>query len=444
MADTTAAPQTHKQTSRKGKRAWRKNVDLTEIQSGLDTAREEIIITGGKVLADVPSDALFQTDILGSAAIKKQVRRAHPGLKADEIIAQRSAVPAVGNRKRSAIAVTDGIVPAKRRKGAGVSTKELQRLKAIAFGGEGAHKDVVLTNGTPGYDPWAVVEVKTPGAHENFIPPPLQLREPKTLKEAPIALTASGKPLPNVRRPDAGRSYNPVFDDWAALLEKEGGKEVEKEKKRLADLVAEEEKQARIAAQAAEADRAEQREILLSEFEESEWEGIQSDMDEASLRKKRPQRKTPQERNKVNKRKVAERLARHQARTQARDDQVRRLQQIQREFAGKEAERKKALAKFQGSVESEDSMDEEEGEVLRRRRLGKHKVHDAPLELVLPDELQNSLRRLKPEGNLLGDRYRNMLVQGRVEARKTMQHKQANRKATEKWSHKDWKLSQVK
>jgi len=37
------APQQHKQPSRKGKKAWRKNVDVTEIQEGLEVVREEVV-----------------------------------------------------------------------------------------------------------------------------------------------------------------------------------------------------------------------------------------------------------------------------------------------------------------------------------------------------------------------------------------------------------------
>jgi nucleolar protein 53 len=37
------APQQHKQPSRKGKKAWRKNVDVTEIQDGLEEVRDEVI-----------------------------------------------------------------------------------------------------------------------------------------------------------------------------------------------------------------------------------------------------------------------------------------------------------------------------------------------------------------------------------------------------------------
>ena len=38
-----SAPAQPKQPSRKGKKAWRKNVDVSEIQDGLEEVREEII-----------------------------------------------------------------------------------------------------------------------------------------------------------------------------------------------------------------------------------------------------------------------------------------------------------------------------------------------------------------------------------------------------------------
>ncbi len=43
MASAMEAPQQHKQPSRKGKKAWRKNVDVSEVEVGLEKAREEII-----------------------------------------------------------------------------------------------------------------------------------------------------------------------------------------------------------------------------------------------------------------------------------------------------------------------------------------------------------------------------------------------------------------
>lgn len=37
------APQQYNQPSRKGKKAWRKNVDVSEVDVGLEVARKEII-----------------------------------------------------------------------------------------------------------------------------------------------------------------------------------------------------------------------------------------------------------------------------------------------------------------------------------------------------------------------------------------------------------------
>jgi hypothetical protein len=71
-------------------------------------------------------------------------------------------------------------------------------------------------------------------------------------------------------------------------------------------------------------------------------------------------------------------------------------------------------------------------------------IPTAPLEVVLADELQDSLRRLKPEGNLLHDRMRNMIVNGKVESRREIAfHKQRKTTVTEKWSYKDWTLDKL-
>lgn len=41
MSTALAAPQQHQQPSRKGKKAWRKNVDVTDLQEGIDALREQ-------------------------------------------------------------------------------------------------------------------------------------------------------------------------------------------------------------------------------------------------------------------------------------------------------------------------------------------------------------------------------------------------------------------
>ena len=43
MVQSVEEPQQHKQPSRKGKKAWRKHIDVTDIQVGLDSVREEVV-----------------------------------------------------------------------------------------------------------------------------------------------------------------------------------------------------------------------------------------------------------------------------------------------------------------------------------------------------------------------------------------------------------------
>lgn len=40
------APAQHNQSSRKGKKAWRKNVDLEQVEEGLESIRAEERVTG--------------------------------------------------------------------------------------------------------------------------------------------------------------------------------------------------------------------------------------------------------------------------------------------------------------------------------------------------------------------------------------------------------------
>ena len=283
------------------------------------------------------------------------------------------------------------------------------------------------------FDLWAGPTTPAHEAHptSNFLERRKTKVAPSTLQEAPISMTASGKAVRAVQQPNGGTSYNPSFNDWDDLLTQEGQKEVEAEKKRRALAEAEAEKAAKIAATAAAIDEAAGR-----TDEESAWEGFESGNEALeSLKRKRPDRKTQSQRNRTKRRKEAERQTRHE------NKMVNRL---------KLAAGLKAVTKVDSTNESGEALVEKDKDVLpdsgddtklRRRRLGTIPIPEKQLEVVLPDELQESLRRLKPEGNLLNDRFRNLLVNGKVEARKTVtQPRKARRSYTEKWTYKDFSV----
>ncbi|KAF4961654.1 hypothetical protein FGADI_17 [Fusarium gaditjirri] len=426
------APKQFNQPSRKGKKAWRKNVDVTEVQKGLEELNKEII--AGGVIKEKSSEDLFTLDTKGDAGLPKKFNKhIKKGLKADEIINARSPVPAVSMRKRPGEKTTNGILPVKRQRTDWVSHKELARLKRVA---DGEHQNTVQVQDAT-YDIWDMpVEPKAKDP-ENFLEEEVKPKVPKSMKKEPLSLSESGKQVPAVLKPTGGYSYNPDFNEYTQRLEEESEKALEAERKRLEKEEQERIKQEAAARSAAEADAAEARANLSEWEEDSEWEGFQSGAEDDKPSAKRPQRKTQAQRNRIKRRKEEERLAKHKAALKAHRRQAQRIQEIAEEI--EERDRNKALA-LQKDDET-DPIDELRAEKLRRKQLGKYKLPERDLELVLPDELESSLRRLKPEGNMLRDRYRSMLLRGKVESRRHIAfHKQAKRKFTEKWTYKDFMI----
>ncbi|KAF8854233.1 P60-like protein [Acephala macrosclerotiorum] len=427
------APAQHKQPSRKGKKAWRKNVDVTEIQEGLEEVREEII--KGGVIAEKDSADLFQIDTAGDISIPKKFLKTSKPLKADEIIAQRSAIPAVSMRKRPGDKTTDGIIQPKRQRTSYVTHKELTRLRNIADG-RGKQNTVEVTEAS--YDPWDVqkdIEEATQDPRFSFLPKAKKKVAPQTLKQKPISLAASGKEIPAVKKPEGGYSYNPMYEEYEERLVTAGEKELAAEQKRIDAKEAERVKLEAAAKSAAEADAAEARADLSEWEEDSAWEGFESGTEDVKLNAKRPERKTQVQRNKIKRRKEEERKAKMDANEKKKIEQAAHIKKIAKAVAEKEEAKKLAL------ISNDDDSSEGDDLELRRRKLGKILLPEKDLELVLPDELQESLRLLKPEGNLLKDRYRNLLVRGKLESRRPIAfHKKPKREATEKWTHKDFML----
>ncbi|KAK2839214.1 hypothetical protein FQN49_006360 [Arthroderma sp. PD_2] len=425
MSTSVGAPQQHKQPSRKGKKAWRKNVDVTELQEGLEQVREEEI--KGGVLAEKPSEELFILDPTGDEEIRQKLLKKSKPLRADEIIAQRSAINAVDSRKRpSNSRVTDGITEpkTKRNRSDWVTREEWLRLKKVA---QEAKLDETAIQPSVAHDPWAADSKEE--KKFTFLEKKKPIVAPKTLSQAPTSLAASGKAIPSVMKPKAGISYNPSFQEWDDLLTKEGEKEIEAEKVRLAEQKREEERIARI--EAAEGDDGQ-----IKSDDESAWEGFESEYENESLKKKRPERKTKAQRNKILRRKEAERKAKAEAKMKKREQQAAQAKSITKQIAEKEKSRL-TMANVEESGDDEPAL-------RKRPFAGRTPVPAKPLELVLPEELKDSLLLLKPEGNLLGDRYRSLMVQGKLEARNPVtQAKKAKRKATEKWTYKDFEVPSV-
>ena len=440
MATTAAAPATYSQPSRKGKRAWRKNIDIEPVTSGLEEVREGYRQTG-QIPEFEPSGSLaYRIDLTGDADIKKRVEKVQRKLKEDEILAARSKVPAVAVRNRADSSSKDGIL--KRKQNKEVSARDRARLWRVAnSGGGNANHSVIERADVAAFDPWAASSHAPSEPNQSFLEEKKPVRKPDTLLRDPLALTASGKTIPSVPKPHAGRSYNPQFEDWSKLIEEQGEREVlaEQERQRLA--AEERERDERTARTIVQAEREEQEQAAMSEHE-SEWEGFQSEPDEMQLTAKRPERKTPAERNRAKRQKAAARLEKHETKMRTREKQEKQLDTIMRDVESN-WQSKVAAKNFDGFSSDEDlGYEDEDVELAKRPKFGKKfKPVSQDLEVVLPDELQDSLRLLRPEGNLLKDRYRTMVLQGKTEGRTPIpMQKKPRRKETEKWSYKDWSL----
>lgn len=295
-------------------------------------------------------------DTKGAPEVRKTIQKKHKPLKADEILAQRSAIPAVDTHKRSNPMVTDGIVEpqTKKHKSDWVSRKDWLRLKQVA---KDATPAVKKDQGDALYDPWADEADPTPVEDPQFeyLEKPKPKVAPPTLKHAPISLAANGKPIPSVRAPGAGVSYNPSFEEWDQLLQEQGQKEVEAEKKRLEEARKEQERLEMI--EAGKDDDGE-----AKSDDESAWEGFESEYEQPEwLSKKRPERKSKTQRNKVIRRKEAERKVKWEARMKQKEEQAAQAKSIAAQVKDSE----------QGQGSDADSDGEGDETVLRRKPLGR-------------------------------------------------------------------------
>lgn len=385
------------QPSRKGKKAWRKNVDVDDINAALEAKREKEILHGDE-------DEGFVIDTVGDDGAKATAFK----LKAREILENKSKVPAVQPKK------------VKHK----VSKAHAKKLMALAgrLTTETALKARVDRDGivrAKNLDVWAdEPEIAQPEIYKKtaFKPYTKATRAPRTLAHAPIKLDVGGNDDDLVH---AGKSYNPALESWKALIDREFNSEQDLEVKRQAM----EEHQKRIQYLIETLDD--------NEIDESNDEGVEEDEEEdvddenkyklslnerTELKIKTKTRRNREARNKQRRELEAKlRLLKQQIRDLAR------LEEIEEQVDEKEANQKPRAPK-------------------KYLRHGKNEITFKPIEVKLSDELTNNLRGVKPEGNLLYEQMHKLQQSGRVEARIPIRQKRKYaRKFTEKWSYKDFK-----
>ncbi|KAL0569997.1 hypothetical protein V5O48_011965 [Marasmius crinis-equi] len=476
------APSQRSQSSRKGKRAWRKNVDLDEVEEGLEEIRSEERVHGyasmsslslrgsltrtfRSALHKLADNELFYVDTEADEKIRNSLPRFSTSqLTSAKILAQRSAVPAVYSRnnstnsasKRKAVSQADKerlLRQAKKpRKGPLNSIVDEADDK---WGGAKAAGGIpivlldlrVLTERNPGvseavkqsgqYDPWATIEEPQAvdeddnfGAEEikNFKKPaPKPPKHPSSSSSLPDPRKAIQ--LSAVPTPHAGMSYNPPVAAHQELLLQAHSAEEKKEKE--AEKTREVKERMQKAKELEEIGVNNPRPgMTIDEPGDEEEEEEETPTGEV-ITKKMPERKTKAQRKKEarrleEKRILAQRAAKKKMLSFISGVSAKKIRNTKTPTGEEVAARRRKLleAKLKGGMSG--------------RRLGKYKVPKEQIDVQLGEELSENLRGLKVEGNLFRDRFLNLQQRALIEPRVPVLPKKRRNKVIEYEKHA-WK-----
>ncbi|RXW11745.1 hypothetical protein EST38_g14110 [Candolleomyces aberdarensis] len=433
------APSQHSQSSRKGKKAWRKNVNIEDVEGGLEEMRSEERVVG-TALQNLKDGDLFEIDVKGDDKIRHILPKfSSSQLTSTKILAQRSAVPAVFSRTTSS--------SSSKRKAANLSQEEKERLIRIAKrprkgpfngvmdpselkSGEGIVELSEAVKQSGKYDPWADADGDV---EMEEVKDGLETVQPKKVKPPQTTTKPSDMiDIPAVVEPHQGTSYNPPVDAHLELIRK--AHEVEERRVLEAEKLAETKKKMEAARIDVDdgADGAVPAGMKIDTTAD-DWEEEEEEKDDQGVVRKQPKPKSKAQKNKAAKL-LAEKRA--LAELAARKRQMGTIDQA------------KSLRKANAKQNSEQQLVATQRRMalqlklkqagLSGQRLGKHKVPEAEVEVQLGEDLSENLRGLKPEGNLFRDRFHSLQQRALVEPRVRVLPKKRTHKIVEYEKHA-WK-----
>ncbi|KAG2102181.1 P60-like protein [Suillus cothurnatus] len=406
-ATGVGAPSQLAQSSRKGKKAWRKNIDIQPVEQGLESLRSEERVIGS-TLQKQTDNQLFVVDTKGDDKVRKSLPRySKAELTSTKILSQRSAIPAVFSRPTK-----DSI--ASRSK---VSRADKERLLRIAkrprkgpfnaimdhteFGAGSALIDVsAAVKHSGSYDPWIAEEVEEVADGLEYTKKPKvkrpELSHPRDVIEVPAVLD-----------PHQGSSYNPPAAAHDELIME--ACRLERRRQEEADRLSEVRR--KVADARALATNVTEGLPLGMTLDEIPTDGEPIVQHDAVVPKKPSTRKTKQQRAKAlrlreEKRALAEKAARKKM-----------LATITMVKSLRSTAEKVGQQQNQARLARQLALKMKLRKGLAGQRLGKYKVPENEIEVQIGEDLSENLRTLKPEGNLFRDRFRSMQQRALIEPR---------------------------
>ncbi|KAJ3276842.1 Glioma tumor suppressor candidate region protein 2 [Terramyces sp. JEL0728] len=369
-----------KKPQRKGKKEWRKNVDIADVEEQLHELRKE--------------------EMLGSKT-----------LKIDEIIQSKSAIPEVLSRKslrKTTVVVDSGIKKRDISKNIKLKIERDAAKKKAAGLGPGASlqakkeklqkKREVVKKAKGGFDLWA--EEQPVQNDDDYLEPtkPKLAKKPKVEYSRPTS-------IPAVKIAHPGVSYNPTEEDHKNAILVAADVEFKK--------IEQQEQIEKELSYPPELDELEDETFFDEDEEEDEEEEDSEAVEEGKSTKK-----VVKTRADINKKKrVKEQLAKEK---QVREQKlliksINKIKELEKELALEETEknRKRQIAAEIKKLQEETAP----------RKLSRHKFKDVSMEIQLPDEIADSLYKLKPEGNLIKDRFKSLEARNLIETRVPVKRK---------------------
>ncbi|KAF5376581.1 hypothetical protein D9757_008260 [Collybiopsis confluens] len=390
------------QPSRKGKKTWRKNVDLKDVEDRLEERREEERLFGGALSQKLDS-ALFQIDREGDDDARLLVPKPKSAqLTSLKILLERSAVPAVYSRKNKPTGLEkDRLFRLAKRPKKGPFGAIVEQPDGWSSAGV---SEAVKSSGH--YDPWA----PTPISGSESIPLAFANLSPSHAPSSTSDIAMNPRTfieLPAVPLPHAGTSYNPPVQAHTELIHRAYNQEQVRSRgddrwkdvgQAVKDVIASTEDVIDVAAQGMTVD--------VPVDEEA------GDQTEAMVPlKKIPQRKTKAERRKAGKALAEKRLLAQRA---AKRRQLSYLSELSAKRSRKMGVRQ---APLEIGLERKKWLQEKIKKGLAGTRFGKHRVAENAVDVQLGEELSESLRGMKVEGNLFKDRFLNLQQRALIEPR---------------------------
>ncbi|KAK3811425.1 MAG: ribosome biogenesis protein Nop53/GLTSCR2 [Linnemannia gamsii] len=425
-----------KSSSRKGTKAWRKNVDITDVEQNLDELRAEERTTGGKVHQKT-DDALFMMDTQGDGKTQKELRKNRP-LKMDEILSERSKIPAVSGRYK--VVTTSTPLNLNSKANAKISKTEKAKLldmikrrtSTSLFApvnkplGRSGMTDAVKAAGR--FDVWGSEEQEQEQEKDDSDDDFVGEIVTKVAVKAPRSFKQKQKvSLPAVKEAHPGASYNPTMQDHQGLLRLAHNEELRilHQRETIDNRLAyPKELDAMLAYDDQTGGLLEDSEDEDEEEEEEEEEGK-----EDAPKTKKKGKKSIAERNRLAR---AAETAKKEAEIKRHKELIKQTNRVKDIMKTVEEEEAETEAK-----RLENEQKKEEKERAGMKRVGRFNIPKERIHVQLQDELADSLRQLKPEGSLMKDRFQSFVERNLIEPRVPVAKRRRYRlKTYEKHSYK--------